>query len=147
MTALLLAAALCDPHLWGHVYHPERLVPVETCVTVTGTIVDATNGRRKDGLRHEADGDCHGWARLDAPAAKFLNDGNRRSEGGNLVFEVICAFPVTQEDARAACRGCTSSIIIPAPGSHVAITGTLVRETKHDKWMEIHPVSKIEVLP
>jgi hypothetical protein len=141
----LAAATGCDASLWKHVYNPTRLIKKQACTTVTGTIVDATNGKRTDGVRHEADGDTHGWLKLDPEFEKLLNAGNKSKEGGNMVFEVICKFPVTQADAVAACKSLKSKITIPAVGSHVAITGTLVLETKHAKWMEIHPVSSITV--
>jgi uncharacterized protein YraI len=32
----------CGDHLWQHVYHPQRLLVKQACVTVRGTIVDAT---------------------------------------------------------------------------------------------------------
>jgi uncharacterized protein YgiM (DUF1202 family) len=37
--------AKCDDALWNHVYHSHRLIVKQQCVTVTGTIVDATNGK------------------------------------------------------------------------------------------------------
>src|SRR5215472_16157819 len=40
----------CDLSLWRHVYNPSRLVR-KGCLTVTGTMVDATKGRQKDGCR------------------------------------------------------------------------------------------------
>ena len=57
----------CDDSLWQHVYNPSRLLVQKKCVTVTGTIVDATANQkthRKDGVRHEPDGDTHGWLKL-----------------------------------------------------------------------------------
>lgn len=138
----------CDETLWNHVYHPSRLVVQDKCVTVTGTIVDATANQtvhHKDGVRHEGDGDTHGWLKLDPGQEKYLNDGNRTNEDGNLVFEIICKYPVTQTDAAAACAGFKSSVTIPAVGSHVAITGTWVQDTEHAKWFEIHPVTSIVV--
>jgi hypothetical protein len=66
-------------------------------------------------------------------------------EGGNLVFEIVCHYPVTQTDAIPSCTSFTDHLIIPAVGSHVAITGTLVTETNHAKWNEIHPVSSIKI--
>ena len=50
----------CDTTLWKHVYNPTRLTKKQACITVTGTIVDATKGKRPDGVRHEKDGDTHG---------------------------------------------------------------------------------------
>lgn len=116
---------------------------------MTGTIVDATateNAHHKDGVRHEADGDTHGWLKLDAGQDKFLNDGNRSAEGGNLVFEIICKFPVKQADAKEACAGFKNAVTVPPVGSHVAIAGTWVQDMEHDKWFEIHPVTSIVVV-
>jgi uncharacterized protein YgiM (DUF1202 family) len=140
-------ATACDPSLWNHVYHPTRLIVKAACVTVTGTIVDATSGAQPDGVRHEADGDTHGWLRVDPQFQELLNAGNRSAEGGNLVFEIICRYPVTQQDARSACSGYTDHVRLPAVGSHVAVTGTYVQDTFHAQWNEIHPVTGISTVP
>lgn len=142
-------AQACDASLWQHVYNPQRLVVKQDCVSVTGTIVDATATRKhpsKDGVRHEGDGDTHGWLRVDPEFVSLLNDGNRSNEGGNLVFEVICQFRVTQKDAKAVCKKFQSAVKIPPPGTRVRITGTYVEDQEHAKWREIHPVTSIEVL-
>src|SRR5215472_7499701 len=70
----------CDVTLWRHVYNPTRLTKKQACVTVTGTIVDATKGRRADGVRHEKDGDTHGWLKLDPEFTHLLNAGNKSKE-------------------------------------------------------------------
>lgn len=137
----------CDSSLWKHVYHPQRLIVKQTCIAVTGTFVDATAGKRHDGVRHEADGDTHGWLRPDPQFANLLNAGNRSAEGGNLVFEIVCKFSVKQKDAKGACKGYQSRIAIPPVGSHVRITGTYVQDTFHAQWMEVHPVTSITVIP
>jgi hypothetical protein len=138
----------CDDTLWQHVYHPQRLIVKQPCIAVTGTIVDATDGREADGVRHEADGDTHGWLRVDPQFQDLLNAGNMNNEGGNLVFEIVCKFvPPTQADAKPACQNYQSQISIPPVGTHVQIVGTYVRDTNHAQWMEIHPVSSITVLP
>jgi hypothetical protein len=49
-------APRCDDSLWKHVYNSRRLIVKQKCVAVTGMIVDATHGKRKDGVRKEADG-------------------------------------------------------------------------------------------
>ena len=103
--------------------------------------MDATANQSKhqtDGTRHEKDGDTHGWLKLDPQFASLINAGNTSDEGGNLVFEIVCKFPVTQADAKAACQGFQSSVHIPPIGSHVRIVGQYVQEKKHKKWMEIH---------
>jgi SH3 domain-containing protein len=137
----------CDPSLWSHVYHPLRLIVKQQCISVTGTIVDATAGKKSDGVRHEADGDTHGWLKVDPEFENLLNAGNISDEEGNLVFEIVCKFPVSQQDAKAACSNFTNQVSVPSVGSHVQIVGTLVQDTFHAKWMEIHPVTRITVLP
>lgn len=138
--------AQCDEGLWDHVYHSHRLIVKQQCLAITGTIVDATNGKEADGVRHEDDGDTHGWLKVDAQFEDLLNAGNINDEGGNLVFEIVCMFPVTQSDAKAACANYSSPMRVPPVGSHVRITGTYVRDTFHAQWMEIHPVSSIQVI-
>ena len=147
-----LAASLpstgCDATLWDHVYNPQRLIVNQKCISVTGTIVDATNGKRSDGVRKEADGDTHGWLKVDPQFKNLLNAGNMSDEGGNLVYEIVCKFKVTQADAKQACPlTYHNPVQLPAVGSHVQIVGTYVQDTYHAKWMEIHPVSQVTVVP
>lgn len=143
---LSLLSPTCDSSLWKHVYNPSRLVIHKPCVTVTGTIVDATHGRRKSGVRREADGDCHGWLKVDKGYESYLNEGNLKSEGGNLVFEIVCLYPVTQKDAISSCKGYTNTVKLAPIGSHVAITGSWIQDSNHAKWNEIHPVTSITVI-
>lgn len=141
-------AAQCDDTLWDHVYNPQRLTVKQKCIAVSGTLVDATNGKHSDGVRHEADGDTHGWLNVDPEFKNLLNAGNMSDEGGNLVFEIVCKFPVTQADAIASCPSTYQSPVqIPPVGSHVRIVGSYVQDTNHAKWMEIHPVTSITVIP
>ena len=108
--------------------------------------MDATAGKQTDGVRHEADGDTHGWLKLDPEFENLLNAGNTSAEGGNLVFEIVCKFPVTQADAMPACQAYQATVKIPPPGSHVRVVGTYVQDTNHAQWMEIHPVTSITVI-
>ncbi len=138
----------CGDGLWQHVYHPTRLIVKQDCITVTGTIIDATANQsthQPDGVRHEPDGDTHGWLKVDPQFASLINAGNTSDESGNLVFEIVCHFPITQTDAQPSCVGFHDTQTIPPVGSHVAVTGTFVTETNHAKWNEIHPVSSIMV--
>src|SRR5437763_1364702 len=137
----------CGDGLWQHVYHPHRLLVKQQCVTVRGTIVDATHGRQHDGARHEADGDTHSWIRLDPEFRDMLDAGNMSDEDGNLVFEIVCHYTVTQTDAEPACNGFSDHTVIPPIGAHVEITGSYVQDTNHAHWNELHPVSKIVVKP
>lgn len=144
---LILAPATfaqkCDSSLWKHVYNPSRLIVKSKCVSVTGTIVDATHGKRKSGVRREADGDTHGWLRLDRGQEKLLNASNMSNEEGNLVFEIVCYFPVTQTDAISACRGYKSKVVLPPVGSHVTMACSWVQDDNHARWNECHPVTSI----
>jgi Bacterial SH3 domain len=143
-------AAGCDPSIATHVYHPNRLIVKQDCVAVEGTIVDATAPQKthhSDGVRHEKDGDTHGWLKVDSGFEGLLNAGNKSDEGGNLVFEIVCRFPVSQADAKAACEGYADAVVLPPVGSHVRILGRYVQDTFHAKWMEIHPVTSITVIP
>ena len=132
----------------GSCYYPARLIILNDCVTVMGTVVDAKAPlahHRADGVRKERDGDTHGWLKVDAPFSTLINDGNTSDQEGNLVFELVCHFNVTQPDAKPSCEGFSDSTTIPPIGSHVAITGTLVKEKNRGKWNEIHPVSRMKV--
>jgi hypothetical protein len=139
------ATGQCDDTLWRHVYHSTRLIVHQKCISVTGTIVDATNGKEPDGARHEADGDTHGWLKVDPQFQNLLNAGNINQEHGNLVFEIVCKYRVTQPDAVTACSNYQNKVNLPPVGSHVRIVGVYVQDTFHAQWMEIHPVTSIVV--
>lgn len=139
------AKAPCDESLWTHVYHAPRLVVKSPCISVTGTLVDASHGRNKDGCRHEKDGDCHTWLRVDKGEESLLNAKNRSDQAGNLVIEPICRYRVTQTDALEACKDWKQDLVLPPPGSRVRVTGAYVLDTQHGH-MELHPISKIEPL-
>jgi hypothetical protein len=149
-TPIAAPSTECDSSISAHVYHPKRLILKQECIAVTGTIVDATATQSKhqtDGTRHEHDGDTHGWLKVDSGFENLLNSGNMNDENGNLVFEIICRFPITQTDAKAACQGYTDRISLLPVGSHVRIVGRYVQDTFHGQWNEIHPVTSIKVIP
>ena len=140
----------CNASIAAHVYHPQRLIVKQDCIAVTGTIVDATATQSKkepDGVRHEADGDTHGWLKVDPEFQNLLNAGNLNDEGGNLVFEIVCRFPVTQTDAKSACDGYTDHVTLPPVNSRVRVVGRYVQDSFHAQWNEIHPVTSITVIP
>ena len=138
-------AGHCDDTGWGRVYHNYRLIVHQQCIIVTGAIVDASNGKEPDGVRHEPDGDTHGWLKVDPQFQSLLNAGNTSAEGGNLVFEIICKYSVTQPDAVMACSNYQNKVNLPPVGSHVQIVGVYVQDTFHAQWMEVHPVTSITV--
>ena len=127
----------CDSSLWTHVYNSYRLKVIEQCKSVTGYIVI---------LRKEANGNYHILLRLDEGQGKLLNNGNYAKQKGCLVIEPICVNKVTQEDAIESCKDFVNNVYIPAKHEHVKVTGSYVLDNENG-WMEIHPVTKIEVIP
>ena len=125
----------CGADPFVHVYHPARLKVLVACRTITGTI---------DFIRREPDGDDH--VRLRVDDVSLLNQGNIDNQHGDLVLEPVCINPVTQEDAKSACAGYRSDVVVPPAGSRVSVTGPWVLDTEHG-WNEIHPVVRISVLP
>lgn len=136
----------CDNAIWAHIYHAYRLQVDNPCTVATGVIVDATHGKNKDGCRHEADGDGHCWLKLDPDQEQFLNQGNLDKQEGNLVFEPVCRYRVTQEDAKAACKNYKQPLVIPPVGTHVRMVGAAVTDLQHGH-KEFHPVWSITILP
>jgi cellulose synthase/poly-beta-1,6-N-acetylglucosamine synthase-like glycosyltransferase len=126
----------CDSMLWLHVWNPPRLKVYQSCITATGTIAK---------IKAEDDGDTHMLLDLDEGQENLLNEGNMMDKKGYLVIEVICVNEVTDKKAKGFCDGYTNKVTIPNKGDHVRVTGSYVLDT-HNDWMEIHPVSKIEVI-
>ncbi len=130
----------CDDSLWDHVYHPQRLVKVQKCIAVTGTIHH---------VKKEADGDDHIQLTLDDQYAGLLNDRNKAGQAGCLILEPVCQNAVTQADAIEPCRDFHSDVEMPKKDEHVRVLGSYVLDSEKPGhgWMEIHPVTSIEVVP
>jgi hypothetical protein len=137
----------CDPVLMDHVYHPERLQVLKSCIMVTGTI---------KGVVKEPDGDDHIRLKVDPPYQDLLNARNMTGQHGALVVEPICEHPVTQADAKSSCAHWPHKFIpIPKVGTHVRVVGVLVEDDQHAKmidgkrvaWREVHPATSLEVIP
>jgi hypothetical protein len=79
-TPIIPPSTECDSSISVHVYHPKRLILKQECISVTGTIVDATATQSKhqtDGTRHEHDGDTHGWLKVDSGFENLLRQHER----------------------------------------------------------------------
>lgn len=133
--AKAVAASGCNAELWDHVYRKTRLHIVEGCIAVTGTIRH---------IKREGDGDDHIQLVVDSEFSKLLNERNKTAQGNTLVVESICQGPVTQADAEAACHDFHSPVDVPNAGTRVRVVGSYVLDSAQG-WMEIHPVSSIEV--
>jgi hypothetical protein len=125
----------CNAELWNHVYHKARLHIVHGCIAVTGTIRH---------IKREADGDKHIQLVVDPEFSKLLNQRNKTAQGGTLIVEAICEGPTAQEAAEVACHDFHSPVDIPKAGAKVRVVGSYVLDIPQG-WMEIHPVSSIEV--
>ena len=121
------------------VYHPDRLIVRNPCLTVTGTVRL---------VRAEPDGDYHIRLVLDPPYAELINDRNRIEQQGALVVEIVCDNPVSQQDAVATCASVASALRLPPPsvGAHISVTGPYVLDTSHG-WMEVHPLYEYHSTP
>ncbi len=133
-TATQLSSVCTNPEPLSHVYNPGRLIVLDPCKTVSGTISK---------LIREKDGDTHLRLKVDPQYSDTINQANVDSQGGNLVVEIVCAFEVTQADAIDACSGYENKIPVPRVGEHVVITGQFVSDSEHGGWNEIHPVYAI----
>lgn len=133
-------AAACTGHDPKEgVYHPDRLIVRNPCLTVTGTVRL---------VRAEPDGDFHIRLALDPPYANLINERNRAEQQGSLVVEIVCDNPVSQQDAVATCASVSSALRLPPPsaGAHISVTGPYVIDASHG-WMEIHPLYEYRSAP
>ncbi len=135
-TANQLPSACTNPEPLKHVYNPKRLVVLDQCKTVSGTVVK---------IIKENDGDTHIRLKVNPRYADTINQVNIDRQGGSLVVEIVCAYEVTQADAISACNGYENKIPLPKVNDHVVITGQFVSDTEHGGWNEIHPVYGISV--
>lgn len=113
----------CDPSLRNHVYSPDRLNVVDTCITVQGTIIS---------IEEENDGDAHVLLRPDPEYVDIINDYrfkiNVRDQKGALVTEPVPINGIRQDFGLYV-------------GEHVKMTGVYASDTWHNGWLEIHPIT------
>jgi hypothetical protein len=128
------AAPVCDQSLWTHVYVPERLKIVKSCVSVTGVI---------ESIQSEPDGDYQMRVKLDQQYSNMTNISNRIFQHGDIVVEAICSHEANQSNAKAACGNFHQNLQIPPIGTHVEIVGSYVLDQPHLFWAEIHPITAI----
>lgn len=147
----------CDSTIWQHVYTPRRLVVLKNCTEVTGIIYHKP--------RAEGDGDYHIYLKLDSGQENYLNSQNYKLEDSCLVIEPVCAvrdyeknkvkitpfYKGIYSDLPEACDGYINKIHIPNKGEHVRVRGSLVIDKgitpiPEHGWMEIHPVTSIEII-
>lgn len=132
-TEVAVVATDCDERLWGHTYFAEeRLTTVAECVVVEGVVRET----------HMAD-DADLIIELQTDP-RLVNDKNKH---GWLKVEAVCQGTGTQDKHRTACRGYPGPrFAMPRVGSMVRVTGRYVSDRDHGGWMEIHPLSMLEVI-
>ena len=124
----------------ANVYHPNRLMVVQPCLTVSGTVRS---------VQHENDGDIHFDLALDPSYTYLLTPANMTYQRGRLVAEIVPADaagctpgqaprPPTGTYNYGICTGADESA--PSIRSHVFVTGPYVLDKDHHRWAEIHPV-------
>jgi len=131
----------CDTSLWQHIDSSERHTILKSCVTVSGVVI--ANSHASNGVWLVGDGDAHINIRLDSGEGSKIN-----YSGSTLITEIICHhIPWTDsvyDRVIKACSGYTNKIATPKLGQHVRVTGVNIKDGHGN--IEIHPVSKIEVL-
>src|SRR2546423_302235 len=84
----------CKAALWHHVYNPQRLKIIDSCITVTGIIEQS---------HAEDDGDQHLLLKPDKGQKDLLNKRNIRKKMDDLVLEVVCVNNIRLKKAKQAC--------------------------------------------
>ena len=145
----IAAQAQCDPDLWNHTYDRNakdrqghiRLTTVDVCVTITGEI-DRPAAELSDGDVHiliKPDPRYMYLVRRDADNQRLPDHKDR------IVVELICrATPA--RNSISACDGYHPGYSYPyRKGTHVKITGRLVKDGWHGGYLELHPVTHFKV--
>jgi hypothetical protein len=135
--AAVRSSQCSDPSsISSHVYNPDRLNVINSCIVASGVV---------DNVLEEADGDYHVRLALDPQYRNLTNSANDQYQYGDLVVEIICALPISQQDAVSACQGYTSNITVPSLNDHITVTGPYALDTDHYNWAEIHPVYTLTI--
>jgi hypothetical protein len=126
----------CAKHPLRNVYRPWRLHVVESCVTQTITVVQASR---------ERDGDYHVTAVPGDP--DLINDVNRARTKGLLLVEFVPGDPRPRE-FRAGMRLKITGTLVEDLQHGPAAPGCLVKDWPCDGrkrgWRELHPVFRVE---
>jgi len=128
------AEIACNETLWQ--YNAEEEQVIKPCITLTGT-VESTHA--------EADGDENIQLNPDSGYVHLLNVWNILGQWGDIAIEPICENPPSEKKFVKACTGYKSTITLPHVGDHISVTGSYGAD-KHG-WVEIHPVTKIALIP
>ena len=112
--------ASCPANPLRGVYEPSRLEVLSECRAVRGVVLL---------VRAEDDGDHHVNLVLAPRFERYLNRGDRTSQAGTLVTEIMPG----------------QDLPIPRVGERMLMVGTWVLDRTHG-WNEIHPIWAVEYL-
>ena len=125
----------CDAKLWDHVYERARLQILQACTAVEGRVVS---------VHRSQDGDLH--IALNPDNKSVLNLVNAVHAHRTLIVEAVCDHEPSTAIERAACGDFHSQVAMPKAGQRIRVIGAYVKD-RDNGWNEIHPVSRIEMLP
>ena len=123
----------CDSSLWQHNAEAEKISA--PCIYITGVV---------ERVKPEDDGDMNIQLKLDSQYSTLLNSYNIKDGAGNIGIEPICVVIPSRSAFKESCKGYSSHVTIPEVGMHIGVKGSYGQDKHY--WMEIHPVSSINVL-
>lgn len=126
----------CNYNIWSHVYNPDRLKILDSCVMVSGVIIESSP---------DGDGDQHMLLKLDPGQQNLLSSPNSKLNRDVIIIEAICVNNISKNKVGNACDGYVNNVDLPKLKDHVQVTGSYVIDS-HNGWGEIHPISKIDLI-
>ena len=123
----------CDSSLWQHNAEDEKVSA--PCIYLTGVV---------EQVKPEDDGDMNIQLKPDSQYSVLLNSYNIKEGAGNIGLEPICVVSPLRPAFKESCKGYSSHVFIPAVGMHIGVKGSYGQDKHY--WMEIHPVTSIDVL-
>lgn len=139
----------CDPNLLKAMLHPNdkgMRLQFGECITVTGTVVGQTDPH------YAPDGDMVFALKLDPQYSQYVNEKNNAAKyQGGIWCEAECQVKNTSTDPwhKGDCSvgGPFPKFRLPKRGDRLKVTGLHTIDMGEGGHAEIHPVSKIELLP
>ena len=160
-------AGLCDTFYWNHTYANERLKIYDSCVTITATMsaIFIPPCYICPSVPGTGDGDYHIYIYPDSQYV-WMNTYrdtaySKLCEGSDSSAYLVCPTCLNVEEVchgditdtgpdgtveNSACANFTDTLYVPNQGEHIMVTGPFIYDTVHC-WNEIHPVSKMAVIP
>ncbi|MBI3495083.1 hypothetical protein HY065_00440 [Candidatus Berkelbacteria bacterium] len=120
----------------SHVWLWPRLLMMNPCVTVSGTV---------GAMGNSDDGDFDFLLAPDPRYISTLGRANYTKQKGNLVIEIVCAKPATNMLAKPYCHDYTNTLALPKTGDRITVSGAFLKDLLHGGWHELHPVYQLTI--